>query len=195
MAGVYLLRDPVSGIVRYVGQTANLKRRMYEHKTIRKSRVCGWIEELLLQGLEPLVEFIAVPTKIGRDRVEKKFVINYFSTVFNGTSGGTGLFTFADDVIARKTKPSSVFCRCRDRWAVKIKNRLYKKGWNKYHLERSTGGGIAWQILRSSCIHALKAAKNRKINCGAEYDEKHLSDVYCGPDRQVVLLENTRSDQ
>lgn len=40
---IYYLKDPVSGDVRYVGQTVNLTQRMYRHKGPAGSRLWDWL--------------------------------------------------------------------------------------------------------------------------------------------------------
>lgn len=61
---IYTLSCPVSGLVRYVGQTNNLKKRYYKHlyrsKNNPKYHSQCWINGLMEKGLKPLMEVISI---------------------------------------------------------------------------------------------------------------------------------------
>jgi excinuclease UvrABC nuclease subunit len=68
MIYIYTLSHPLTGEVRYIGKTVNLRRRLSEHCT-KKNYHCKkseWVKALLSQGLRPVILVI--------DEVEKEFV-------------------------------------------------------------------------------------------------------------------------
>ena len=62
MVSIYALCDPDTGDVRYIGQTVNTKRRLYEHinATRRKQATHSWINSLISQSKRSLMKVIAV---------------------------------------------------------------------------------------------------------------------------------------
>jgi len=87
-AGVYLLRDPINGIVRYVGQSTNIERRYKGHlKAPCNSLVSGWIEELSLLGVEPLL-VIAYETedKVKMGKIELRLIAGNMQCLFNAST-------------------------------------------------------------------------------------------------------------
>lgn len=60
MISIYVLSDPRTGDVRYVGKTNNLKLRLYGHllEKGRRTRKHFWIRSLHRQGLKPILEAI-----------------------------------------------------------------------------------------------------------------------------------------
>src|SRR3989304_2761683 len=60
----YILKDPMTGKIRYLGYTNNTKRRLYKHiyharkNTYPNSHKDNWIRMLLGKGVEPILEVI-----------------------------------------------------------------------------------------------------------------------------------------
>lgn len=59
---IYTLSDPISGDIRYVGQTNNIKIRYKKHisNTKRKTKVINWIKSLKNKNLKPIIEIIDI---------------------------------------------------------------------------------------------------------------------------------------
>lgn len=58
---VYLLRDPRSGAIRYVGQTVEPKNRLRSHLSLRsKTHKFMWIQQLKTAGLQPRLEVVEI---------------------------------------------------------------------------------------------------------------------------------------
>lgn len=58
---IYILKDPNTDEIRYVGKTNNIKNRLKDH--IRKSKLSkthknNWIQSLLIKNQEPVIEII-----------------------------------------------------------------------------------------------------------------------------------------
>jgi hypothetical protein len=96
--GIYILIDPLTNDVKYVGKTINIAKRLNRHisesKKTTKSHKKAWIKSLLKRGLEPIIEVI--------DEVleeDWKFWESYWIEQFkcwgfnltNDTSGGDGV--------------------------------------------------------------------------------------------------------
>lgn len=90
---IYTLSDPRTNIVKYVGCTSNLKKRMWGHRASKyKNNVSIWVKELSYCGVRPYVDVIDIIDQ--KDVVEKeKFYIWQFSQKFellNMNAGGGG---------------------------------------------------------------------------------------------------------
>lgn len=59
-AYIYVLEDPRSGQVRYVGRTKALRQRYYDHCISGSTGVRAWTEELRAHGLRPSLHVIEV---------------------------------------------------------------------------------------------------------------------------------------
>ena len=59
---VYALVDPLTDVVRYVGMTNNLPRRIVEHFSLRGSNLMlkAWIAGLAIAGYVPVVKVLEV---------------------------------------------------------------------------------------------------------------------------------------
>ena len=59
MVNIYTLSDPITGAIRYVGKTINLKQRFNKHimesKKSTKSYKKAWINSLLKKELKPII--------------------------------------------------------------------------------------------------------------------------------------------
>ncbi len=96
MVYIYALIDPRTKLVRYVGQTSNLKERYYQHcssTTLRKTYVGCWLKSLWRLEIKPILEVLSVETEETWKQGEK-FWIAYFRrlgcSLTNLTDGGDG---------------------------------------------------------------------------------------------------------
>ena len=96
MVYIYALIDPRTALVRYVGQTTNLKERYYQHcssTTLRKTYVGCWLKSLWVLDIKPILEVLSVETEETWRRGEQ-FWILYFRRLgyplTNLTDGGDG---------------------------------------------------------------------------------------------------------
>ena len=91
---IYLLIDPVLGLVRYVGKSDNPKRRYNAHcKCLHKSYTSSWIKSLQEQGLTPVLEVIDEVPVEEWEFWEQHYISLYRSWGFkltNLTAGGSG---------------------------------------------------------------------------------------------------------
>lgn len=82
---IYLLRDPVTNLVRYVGQTAlSLEDRLFHHfrdrlqKKNKTNHKCRWINKLFREhGVKPLIELIE-EVQVNELNKREKYWINYY---------------------------------------------------------------------------------------------------------------------
>jgi hypothetical protein len=163
-AGVYLLRDPSNGIVRYVGQSANVEQRIYQHLSSKSppGRLSKWLNELFLQGMRPVVSMVEVRSEHGRDKVELNLVSANRATIFNGTTGGKCGYAVAErgGSIVRPGKVIDLdaveFYRARNRWSAMLCGRLIRLGADP----RSIYVGVISDSIRTRCSnYALKLLK------------------------------------
>ena len=94
---IYTLSDPNTGLVRYIGKTNNIKKRLSSHlsnnhlsSTTKKN---NWIISLLRDNLIPIIEVL---DEINSEEIDfyEKFYISLFKSwgfeLLNGTDGGDG---------------------------------------------------------------------------------------------------------
>lgn len=94
---IYVLKDPRTYEVRYVGQTAaTLPLRLYQHVCFAKAGVGPrdkWIRGLKRQELEPIIELLEHVT--GDWQESERYWIQYYKNMgnklTNGTVGGRGV--------------------------------------------------------------------------------------------------------
>lgn len=157
--GIYFLSDPANGIVRYVGQSKDVKRRLYSHWAGKGKphRLGQWIEELDLMGLRPKVRVIEVP-QAALDKVESFYIDLHWATSFNEKDGCGRL---RDDVFVRPQSAISVFYFFRNQWMRRFKEKLAARGVSKWKLNSSTRGGYAKEVLLRGCKHALRTLQHK----------------------------------
>lgn len=92
---IYKLVDPRDSLVRYVGKTNNLKRRLWQHYYDNKEAKTPkrkWIKELLELGLEPVLDICERVESAWQER--EKFWIKYYKDLghplTNISDGGFG---------------------------------------------------------------------------------------------------------
>jgi excinuclease UvrABC nuclease subunit len=60
---IYCLKDPRNNEIRYVGKAVNLEKRLYGHIHNGKDRnihKTNWIQSILNEGLEPIIEELEI---------------------------------------------------------------------------------------------------------------------------------------
>lgn len=87
MIFIYALRDPRDNVVRYVGSTANPRRRLNGHCCIGSAgskAKRAWVAELAATGLRPSMEILEATTGTGYSEAESAWIACYAETLFNG---------------------------------------------------------------------------------------------------------------
>ena len=103
---IYTLSDPITGDIRYVGKTTNLKQRYKAHCDPSKSKHThkyNWIQSLRKQRLKPIMEVIdEVPTSEWKfwEKWWFQVIKSWDFNLVNHTAGGDGL-TFGNDTTFR----------------------------------------------------------------------------------------------
>lgn len=96
---IYLLKDPITNKIRYIGKTKNLKTRLSSHISYaknkkRKSRkVSDWILKLSKNNLKPIIEVIEISNDKNWQKREIywiKYYRNLNCDLCNLTDGGDG---------------------------------------------------------------------------------------------------------
>lgn len=59
---IYILRDPTSQEVKYVGASSNPHKRLVAHRSNNYQATSTWVNDLKSQGLEPQLEVVSEPT-------------------------------------------------------------------------------------------------------------------------------------
>jgi len=95
---IYVLRHPVTGEPRYVGQSNNPDARLVDHigqaRSGASTHKCHWLRSLLSQGLEPWLEVIdTLPDRHTANLAEEAYISAYreaigWSRVTNMSDGG-----------------------------------------------------------------------------------------------------------
>ena len=109
MVKIYVLKDPRTSIVRYVGATTQtLNKRLVGHvwdaKNLSGTRKINWIKQLLELELKPIIELIE-ETEEWIER--EKYWYNYYKAItelVNTNNGGQGVFKKDADSIKRTTE-------------------------------------------------------------------------------------------
>jgi group I intron endonuclease len=125
---IYILRDPISNEIRYVGKTkGNLKSRLSNH--LSDKRVChrtSWIKKLQSLDLKPIMEVIDKTNDYEHSSVlEMHYIKKYREEgckLVNSTDGGEG--TLGRIVSEKQKKEQSDKLKGK---MVKEKNPFYKK--------------------------------------------------------------------
>lgn len=155
-AGVYLLRDPTNGIVRYVGKSKNIEQRYKQHCMSRASnqRLSKWIEELHHLGMRPVIGILEVPVE-ALDQVENMYIRRHFATVFNGHHDGQ-FRVYSEDASYNPPKVSArcLFYRERDAYAIRLINRAVRFGHRKYKLHQGAN------VRNRASLFALNSLQN-----------------------------------
>lgn len=101
---IYILKDPITKSVVYVGKTKNPKKRHKDHCRPPmgkfKSNLDKWKKDILSRGLIPEMDIIKECSENDVDIFEKFFINEYrkFFNILNMTDGGDGLQNPSDEV-------------------------------------------------------------------------------------------------
>lgn len=94
---MYVLLDPISCKIRYVGKCVNPKRRYYSHVSSsklanQKFHNAVWIKSLLSSNLKPIMRIIEkLPNNLLLWEIRENFWINFYKTLgFDLTNTRTG---------------------------------------------------------------------------------------------------------
>ena len=109
MVKIYVLKDPRTDIVRYVGATTQtLNRRLVGHvwdaKNLSGTRKINWIKQLLELRLKPQIELLEETEDW---IVREKYWVSYYkqrTELVNSTSGGEGVFKKDKNSIKRSSE-------------------------------------------------------------------------------------------
>jgi len=105
---IYVLKDPETLDIRYVGKTTCLKRRFKSHKCLKATKgthLSSWIVSLRNKGLLPLMETVDIVEGAGWREKESYYIEFYKNQGFdlvNLTSGGEGCEGYKHTDEARK---------------------------------------------------------------------------------------------
>lgn len=96
---IYVLKDPRTGLVRYVGWTTKtvdkrLKVHIWDAKGKAKTHRHRWILSVLAAGLQPEIVVVEIGEGSGWSEAEKRWITHYRragAALVNGTDGGQGL--------------------------------------------------------------------------------------------------------
>jgi hypothetical protein len=107
---IYTLAHPVTGEIRYIGKTNNLKRRFSQHLSnhglLEKSKKNNWIISLLKQKIVPIMEILEETTDDNINELEI-FYISLFKSwnfrLLNMTDGGDSGYMNKGRVNSRET--------------------------------------------------------------------------------------------
>ena len=114
MIYIYGLADPRNGVIRYVGKTNNLQRRMWKHLSPSgksKCRHCAaWLNTLKVDGIAPKVTTLEVlPDEADWSATEKKWIKHFRDAghdLTNITDGGEGAATYGR--LGKKNSPEHI---------------------------------------------------------------------------------------
>ena len=102
LATIYVLRDPTTNEIRYVGKTFHkLKYRLQQHIADRfgKSHRSRWINKIINSGLSPIIESVEdnISDWQNRERFWIKFYREMGIRLVNQTDGGEGFSPWTDE--------------------------------------------------------------------------------------------------
>jgi hypothetical protein len=104
---IYGLKDPFTGLIRYIGKTNNPKSRIKTHGTgiYLKSKKNNWIKSLIKRNSYPVMEILETCNSSNVDKKEIEWIARFKDEwkLLNMTSGGTGGTT-------HQGKPVKIFC-------------------------------------------------------------------------------------
>lgn len=142
---IYVLRDPETNRVRYVGWTVNISRRFNGHlQDNGKTHKSRWVATLKEKNLVPIIEVIQdVRNEDDWREVERKWIAYYRGVgenLVNGTDGGDG-------VLGARWKYTEEQCRSRSARMRGNKNGHGCKGHKKPPWTDEMRERIGWIML------------------------------------------------
>lgn len=130
MTNIYILIDPITNQVRYVGKTNNIKERYKNHKNRCRdvnTHKRNWINKLRKQGLHPIIEVIET-ISVNEWVYWERFWISYYKYIgcnlTNNTLGGDGLTNANITSFKKGQIPWNKGVSCRIDTREKIRNTL-----------------------------------------------------------------------
>lgn len=105
---IYVLKDPETHHIRYVGQTNNIKRRLQAHISrarYRKYHSARWITSLLNRNLRPILEIVEECNRSNLTTREQFWIAHYRKEydLTNITNGGEGCVGYSSRLGSRWT--------------------------------------------------------------------------------------------
>lgn len=182
---IYILIDPLTGLVRYVGKANNVYQRYRAHTNkARKhnSHKLNWINSLKSKGLKPIIEVIDI-VPIEEWQFWETYWISQFKTwgfdLINYTNGGDGC-SFGNQTSFKKGQlpwntgkgnvkeceicgqefKSCIKCKkrtCSKECSLKLKSKIYNKSY-------FTKGTIPWNKNKTNYILPAKAVIQMDLN-------------------------------
>jgi putative transcriptional regulator len=173
---VYVLRDPRTDAVHYVGITFKPQQRLHAHILDgRRARGAkgAWIRELLTIGVEPLIEVIEANVA-DSDHAERQWIAHYrglgapLTNVLNGGSGATikerGSF-LRERASLRRPLPTPPSVPSKTMTPEKIRELRHRLGWTREHMAHelgvSTSTIVRWEIGATTPIRLAQQALER----------------------------------
>jgi len=154
---IYVLKDPRTLAVRYVGKAVNLKRRLANHiipsiknKTCHRAR---WIASLLFLGLKPIAEVIEEIDALDSMNERERFWIAFYreqgceltNTTDGGEGGATQRGVKRPSWIMKKANAASVVSKRLTGWKPEPVSDVIRR-------KISEGQRKAWQRQRESGV-------------------------------------------
>lgn len=107
---IYVLRDPITKEVRYIGKSEDLSLRLTKHLyearyALKKNHRCNWILKLARDGLVPEIEQLLPVGEFRWQTLERFFIAScrlFGLDIVNSTAGGEGVELITEESIAKK---------------------------------------------------------------------------------------------
>ena len=172
---VYVLKDPRTDSVRYVGWTVDIERRLYIHiwraendqdNNTHKGR---WIRLLLKEGLKPIIETIESGYGDGWKESERRWVKHFRDAgckLMNLTDGGEGTLGIVVKESTRRIQ-SALRKGRRDWWGRGIEAAIESNRGRKQtteHIEKVRIANIGRRYSAEIRARMSEAAKKRKMS-------------------------------
>ncbi len=139
---IYILKDPRTGDVRYVGQTVNIKNRLYNHIKLaenkdNKRHISNWIRSLKEKPLITVIEecYPSIANKRERYWIKRYKALGY--DLCNHSKGGEGAGIGNTNCVGRKLSEET---------KEKLR-RANKKGRKTLHIS----SGKTYSTLKEAC--------------------------------------------
>ena len=127
---IYILIDPSTNEIRYIGKTNNLKQRLKNHLNAcrdKNTHKRNWINKLKTKGFKPEIEIID-EVSINEWKYWEIFWISYYKSIgcnlLNYTIGGDGLSSGNQTSFKKGDKPWNTGIACTHDRKSKIKKTL-----------------------------------------------------------------------
>lgn len=182
---IYILLDPRTNEVRYVGYTKDITKRLYMHvgNCNNNSHKSNWIKQLKTLGLRPKPKTLCVLSSFEEAlRVEIATIALYRSRgvrLTNSTDGGEGGVNFPPEVKERISRGIKAAMTPERRAAISAHTAKVRTG-TKHSDETKERMSAAWEKRRAKGCNPLKGRKRpqevcekiRKSHLGARRSEE-----------------------